>query len=79
MTYHSPTDLTVAFLILEKGNTYGKASNTPSSYSFQQQQRSRGSVYSNRTQVFSKEATICPLYSQSIIRVYDQTRDLSIT
>jgi len=79
MANHSLINLIVASLILEKGSTYGKASNTSSSYSFQQQQRGCGSVYSNRTQVLSKEAAIFPLYSQSIIRVYDQTRDPATT
>lgn len=54
--------------VIQKGSTYGKASRTsPSSYSFQQSQRGCGSVYSNRIQVLSKEATLFPLQSQSIV------------
>jgi hypothetical protein len=79
MTNHSPIISSVASPISDKGSTYGKASNTPSPHSFQQQQRGCGSLYPNRTEVLSKEATLFPLYSQSIIRVYEPTRDPTTT
>lgn len=57
------------------GSIYGKASTTLRPHSFQQSKRGNRSVLSNRVEVLSKEATLYTLQSQSIIIVYDPTRD----
>jgi hypothetical protein len=79
MTNSSPIQSTVALKSVKKGSIHGKASNTPSPYSFQQSQRSCGFVYSNRIEVLSQEATLYPLQPQSIIIICEPTRDPTIT
>lgn len=69
MTYLSQLTLIAASLSLnsQKGSTYGQASTTPSSHSFQQSPGSGELVYANRIQVLCGQITLYPLYSQSII------------
>jgi hypothetical protein len=78
MTNSSPIQSTVALKSVNKGSTYGKASNTPNPYSFQQSKRSDRSLYSNRVEVLSQEVTLHPLQSQHIIIIYEPTRDPTI-
>ncbi len=77
MTNLSPIEPNVALMSIDKGSIYGKATRTPSPYSFQFSQRGNRSVYSNRVEVLSEAATVFTSQSQSIIIVYDQTRDPS--
>lgn len=68
MTTLSPIKSRVVPVPRQEGSIYGEASRTsPSPHSFRLPQGSSKSVYSNRTQVFSKEATIYTLQSQSIV------------
>jgi hypothetical protein len=80
MTTLSPINKSiVALQSVNKGSTYGKASSSSNPHSFQQPQRGSGSLYTNRTEVLSKEVTIYSSQSQSIIIVCEPTRDPTIT
>jgi len=79
MTKLSSNQSIVALQSENIGSIYGEASSAPSPHSFQQHKRGNRSVLSNRVEVLSKETTLFPLHSQSIIIVYDPTRDPTIT
>lgn len=78
MTSLSPKQPSVASMSIDKGSIYGKATRTPSPYSFQFSTRGNRSVYSNRVEVLSQATAVFTLQSQSIIVVHDQARDPSI-
>jgi hypothetical protein len=67
MTNLSPFQSKVAYTFLDKGSIYGKASKTPSSYSFQQSTRGYRSIYANTVETLSNEVTLFSPYIYSII------------
>jgi hypothetical protein len=74
---HSVHNIVTSFIA--KGSSYGKASQETRSLSFQGSSRNDRSLYENRIQILSSEATVYSLYSWSIITYCDKAGNPTIT